>query len=66
MISIILAGGYGRRLWPPTRRIAKPLLPIGERCIMDYIMEKLMGLDEVDKIIISTNLLFGDESLKLS
>ena len=61
MISIILAGGYAKRLWPLTRRIAKPLLPIGEKCIIDYIMEKLMGLDKVDKIIVSTNLLFKED-----
>ena len=61
MISIILAGGYARRLWPLTKDIAKPLLPIGEKCVIDYIMEKLVGLDEIDKIIVSTNLRFKDD-----
>lgn len=58
MISIILAGGYAKRLWPLTKRVAKPLLPLGKKYIIDYIMEKLMRLDELDKIIVSTNLLF--------
>ena len=66
MISIILAGGYAKRLWPLTRDVAKPLLPIGEKCVIDYIMERLVDLDEVDKIIVSTNLRFKDDFEKWS
>jgi len=58
MIAIVLAGGYAKRLWPLTKEIAKPLLPVGEKRVIDYIMEKLTKLDDVHKIIVSTNLKF--------
>ena len=61
MISIILAGGYAKRLWPLTKEVAKPLLPIGGRRVIDYIVEKLMKLEDVEKIIVSTNLRFRSE-----
>ncbi|MEM3922563.1 MAG: nucleotidyltransferase family protein [Nitrososphaerota archaeon] len=61
MISVILAGGYAKRLWPLTTSIAKPLLPIGDRFIIDYTMDKLLKLDEVEKIIVSTNMRFKDD-----
>ncbi len=61
MISVILAGGYAKRLWPLTEEIAKPLLPIGNKRIIDYIMEKLMNLNRIRKIIVSTNLRFKED-----
>ena len=45
LICIILAGGYGRRLWPLTREIAKPLLPVDNRVVLDYIMDRVLELD---------------------
>ena len=64
MICIVLAGGYGKRLWPLTRDTAKPLLPIGDRVVLDYVMDKVLELDELDKIIISTNLRFEKDFKK--
>ena len=53
MKAIILAGGHATRLWPVTKHRAKPLLPLGEKPIIEYILDDLE--DEVDEIIISTN-----------
>lgn len=61
MISIILAGGYATRLWPLTKDIPKPLLPVGKKCIMDYIIEKLINIDQINRIIILTNLRFKSD-----
>ncbi|HDD42337.1 MAG TPA: nucleotidyltransferase family protein [Nitrososphaeria archaeon] len=58
MIAVILAGGYARRLWPLTREVAKPLLPVGGRRVIDYIMDKLRGLEEVGEVIVLTNFRF--------
>ena len=55
MIVVILAGGYATRLLPLTRNIAKPLLHIRGRPIIDYIFDKLDGLTGIDKVVISTN-----------
>jgi glucose-1-phosphate thymidylyltransferase len=59
--AVILAGGYGKRLWPVTLNTAKPLLPVCGRPVIEYIMEKLDEIECIRNIIISTNLRFGDD-----
>ena len=54
MRAIILAGGYAKRLLPLTKDRPKPLLPIGNSCIIDYIFSKITELG-VKEIVISTN-----------
>jgi len=58
-----LAGGYGTRLYPLTKRIAKPLLEISDKPIIDYIMEKLVELD-LEKILVAVNMRFKDQFLE--
>lgn len=55
MHALILAGGYGRRLYPITKAFPKPLLLVNKRPIIDYIVEKLEKIDQVDKILVVTN-----------
>ena len=52
--AVIMAGGLGTRLKPFTDAIPKPLLPIGEKAILEVQIEKLAqcGFDEV---ILATN-----------
>ena len=52
--AVILAGGLGTRLKPFTDAIPKPLLPIGEKAILEVQIERLAqcGFDEV---ILATN-----------
>lgn len=59
MKAIVLAGGHATRLWPITKHRAKPLLPLGERPIIDFMMDELD--DEVDETIISTNAKFAGD-----
>ncbi len=56
MKVLIMAGGYATRLWPITKDNPKALLPVGNRVILDYILEKVgeLGLDAY----ISTNRFF--------
>ena len=49
MKTVMLAGGRGVRLRPLTYTIPKPLLPVGERPILEEIIERLkaFGLDDL-------------------
>jgi len=39
----IMAGGFGKRLHPLTKEIPKPLLKVGDRPILDTIIEQFIG-----------------------
>lgn len=54
MKALILAGGYGTRLWPLTKDKPKPLLPVAGKPVIEYLIEKIVNVD-VKEIIISTN-----------
>lgn len=41
---IIMAGGEGRRLRPLTSVIPKPLLPVGEKAVIELIMDRFVEL----------------------
>ena len=58
MNVIILAAGYGTRLRPLTDHTAKPLLRIGSKTMLDIIMEKVLSLNNLDKILIVANAKF--------
>lgn len=49
MKAVILAGGLGTRLRPFTEIIPKPLLPIGEKSVLEIQIERLKkhGFDEI-------------------
>jgi len=56
MKVLIMAGGYATRLWPITKEKPKPLLPVGDKYIIDYILEKVKELDL--EVYVSTNKFF--------
>ena len=64
MDAIVLAGGYATRLYPLTRNFPKPLLPINEVPLLNYIIQKLNELPAIDRIIISTNSKFKEHFSK--
>ena len=41
MKALILAAGYATRLYPLTETIAKPLLPVGGRPMLDYLLDRI-------------------------
>jgi len=50
MRAVVLAGGFGMRLRPYTTILPKPLLPIGDRPILEIILRQLAtaGFEKVD------------------
>jgi len=54
MKAVILAGGLGKRLRPFTEVIPKPLLPIGEKSVLDIQIERLKQ-HCFNEIFIATN-----------
>lgn len=55
MKALILAAGYATRLYPLTKKYPKPLLPVGEKPIINYIVEKIERIRDIDEIIVITN-----------
>ena len=51
MKAVIVAGGYGTRFLPITKTIAKEMLPLGDKPIIEYIVKELVDAG-VDKILI--------------
>ncbi|MBI1870104.1 MAG: methionine adenosyltransferase [Chlamydiae bacterium] len=58
MKAIILAAGYAKRLYPLTAHRAKPLLPVGDRPIIDYILSSIQAVSEIDQVYVVTNAKF--------
>jgi len=57
MKAILLAAGYGTRLYPLTKNKAKPLIEVAGKPMVEHIIAKIEELDlkDIDKIIIVTN-----------
>src|SRR3989337_3726517 len=56
MKVIIPLAGKGTRLLPLARRGPKPLVRVAGRPVMDYVMDKLEGLDVEELIFITGHL----------
>jgi dTDP-glucose pyrophosphorylase/predicted transcriptional regulator len=41
LLAVIMAGGFGKRLRPLTEDLPKPMLPVGDRPLMEWIVAQL-------------------------
>ena len=55
MKCLILAAGYATRLYPLTENFPKPLLEVGERTILDWLIDDIDSLGEVDEYVVISN-----------
>ncbi|MGZ4395992.1 MAG: nucleotidyltransferase family protein [Gaiellaceae bacterium] len=55
MNALVLAAGYATRLRPLTDDVAKSLLPVGGRPMLDWILDKLEEVGSLDAIHVVTN-----------
>lgn len=61
MKAIVLAAGYATRLRPLTDSIPKMLLPLAGRPMLDYLIDHIELVDEVDEIHVVTNARFAGD-----
>lgn len=54
--AVLMAGGKGERLRPLTEKIPKPLLKVGEKCIIDHNIDRLINFG-VKHISVTVNYL---------
>jgi glucose-1-phosphate thymidylyltransferase len=55
MNALILAAGYATRLYPLTLRKAKPLLVVGGRPIIEWVVDNLAGVPDLETIYVVAN-----------
>ena len=55
MKCLILAAGYATRLYPLTENFPKPLLKVGEKTILDWLVDDIDSSDSVDEYIVISN-----------
>jgi glucose-1-phosphate thymidylyltransferase len=55
--AVVLAAGYATRLYPLTLDSPKPLLEVGGRAMLDWVLERLQAMG-VDETIVVTNAKF--------
>ena len=55
MKALILAAGYGTRIASVVKDTPKPLIPVGERPLLDYVVDKLQGIKSLSEIVVVTN-----------
>ncbi len=55
MKCIILAAGYATRLYPLTKNFPKPLLKVGEKSILDWLIDDISATGRVNKFIVVSN-----------
>ncbi len=55
MKCLILAAGYATRLYPLTENYPKPLLKVGEKTILDWLVDDIDTAKEVDEYVVISN-----------
>jgi glucose-1-phosphate thymidylyltransferase len=61
MNALILAAGYATRLYPLTLNKAKPLLEVGGKPIIEWLLDNLISVSELGGIYIVTNNKFAGD-----
>lgn len=55
MKCLILAAGYATRLYPLTENFPKPLLKVGQKAILDWLVEDIAQTGLVDEFVVISN-----------
>lgn len=60
MKCMILAAGYATRLYPLTENFPKPLLKVGEKTILDWLIDDIETAGVVDEYVVISNHKFAE------
>lgn len=55
MKCVILAAGYATRLYPLTENYPKPLLTVGDKTIIDWLIDDIKDHNAIDEFVIISN-----------
>jgi len=59
MNVLILAAGYATRLYPLTKKKAKPLLEVGGKPMIEWVLDNLAGVRDIETVYVVTNAKFA-------
>ena len=54
LTAVVMAGGFGTRLRPLTEKLPKPMLPVGDRPVMEHVLEQLQKVG-ISRVSITTH-----------
>ena len=60
MNGIILCAGFATRMYPLTKNFPKPLLKVGGKPVLDYLIDQLREIPELENVYIISNAKFID------
>jgi glucose-1-phosphate thymidylyltransferase len=60
MNAVLLCAGFATRMYPLTRNFPKPLLPVADRPVVDYLLEQIAGLPSIRAVHLVSNARFHD------
>jgi len=55
MKCLILAAGYATRLYPLTENFPKPLLAVGEKTILDWLVDDIVSTKAINEFVVISN-----------
>ncbi len=55
MKCLVLAAGYATRLYPLTENFPKPLLRVGEKTILDWLLDDIQASGAVEEFVVISN-----------
>ena len=55
MVCLIIAAGYATRLYPLTENFPKPLLEVGEKTILDHLVDDIASGNNVSEFVVISN-----------
>lgn len=61
LTAVVMAGGLGTRLRPLTEQLPKPMLPVGDRPVMEHVVEQLQKVG-ISRLSITTH--YKPEAIK--